>query len=70
MKINGQTKKVEITLDVSDRLEVDTQMCEGKEFPFLVAGSTDGLVIRLSDGQLFNLKQEIEKHFFNIKKKK
>lgn len=68
MKINSQTEKVEITLDINDRFKVDTQMCEGKESPFLAAGRTDQggnrLVIRLSNGCLFSLKQEIEKHLF------
>lgn len=68
MKISSQIKKVEITLEANDQFKVDTQMHGGKESPFLVAGRTeqggDRLVIRLDDIHLFNLKQEIEKHFF------
>lgn len=64
MKINSKTEEVKITLDVNDKFRV----CEGKESPFLVAGSTaqggDRLVIRLGNGHLFSLKQEIEKHLF------
>jgi len=68
MKINSQTEKVDITLDVNDKFKVATRMDEGKESPFLVAGTTtmgiDRLVIRLSNGCLFSLKQEIERHLF------
>jgi len=68
MKINSKTEEVDITLDVNDKFRVATQMCEGKESPFLVAGNTaqggDRLVIRLSNGHLFSLKQEIERHLF------
>jgi len=72
MKINSQTEKVDITFDVNDKFRIGTQMCEGKKSPFLVAGSTaqggDRLVIRLSNGHLFSLKQEIERHLFNVRK--
>jgi len=65
MKINSQTEKVDITLDVNDKFKVATRMDES---PFLVAGTTtmgiDRLVIRLSNGCLFSLKQEIERHLF------
>lgn len=68
MKISSQIKKVEITLEANDQFKVDTQIYGEKEPPFLTAGRTeqggDRLVIHLGDIHLFNLKQEIEKHFF------
>jgi len=70
MKIGASIESVRVALEANDNLEVRClEVSEKENFPYLEAGRDNQggvrLHVKLTDAQLFRLKQGIEIYFFH-----